>query len=172
MTKEELQKLQAEVYSRLEAQGYPVQQWAEQLKDHDPQPQPFKQITPSRYGKIKALKPGFTETIPHPRNPQRQVNRCQAAKKRTSGLIQCSRIAVTGKAVCQVHGGGKGSGVQTQAGRANQIASVTDHGRETRAIRAERQRMNAFGRLLTQKAVQVGLRPPTRTKKKKEVNYD
>ena len=42
----------------------------------------------------------------------------------------------TGRGVCRLHGG-KSTGARTPEGRARIAASITQHGRETRAKRAE-----------------------------------
>jgi len=64
-----------------------------------------------------------------------EVPRCQAKSKR-SGL-QCQKAAMQGKRVCRSHGGAS-TGPKTIAGRQRCAAAKTVHGRETRAIRAER----------------------------------
>lgn len=122
-----------------QAAGLPVEDWLAQLnqkRSEDPsfEARPFEKIQPSKYGKIKKLKPGYHETMTHPHWGW-QVPRCQAAKKRSGGQ-QCGQFAIKGRTTCRVHGGR--AGILTPEGRARQIASVTKHGRETCAIRAER----------------------------------
>ena len=64
-----------------------------------------------------------------------QCTQCKAMSKRTR--LRCRAPAIKGKAVCRFHGG-KSTGPKTRAGRARIAAAHTVHGRETRAIRAER----------------------------------
>ena len=176
MTKDELDQLQQEIFDRLERAGFPIEEWKKQFEashqnDALTEPRPFERMTPSAYGKIRNLKPGFTETTSHPRYPHIEVLRCQAAKKRTHGLVQCRALAIKGRTVCQVHGGARNSGVLTKAGRAYQIAaSSTQGGRESLAIRNERKKLNAIDRSLTKQAVALGLRGPTRAKRKPKLN--
>ena len=61
--------------------------------------------------------------------------RCQAKSKRTK--LQCRAPALKDKRVCKTHGG-KSTGPRTEAGRQRCADAKTTHGRETRAIRAER----------------------------------
>ena len=61
--------------------------------------------------------------------------RCQARSKRTKQ--QCRAPAIKGKKVCKTHGG-RSTGPKTEAGRQRCAEARTTHGRETRAIRAER----------------------------------
>ena len=60
---------------------------------------------------------------------------CNALSKRTRQ--RCQAPAIKGKTKCRFHGG-KSTGPKTKAGRARIAAAHTVHGRETRAIRAER----------------------------------
>ena len=60
---------------------------------------------------------------------------CDAKSKRTKQ--QCRNPAISGKTKCRHHGG-LSTGSRTAAGKARQIAAITKHGRETRAIREER----------------------------------
>ena len=62
--------------------------------------------------------------------------RCQAKSKRTKQ--QCRSPAIRGKRVCRIHGG-KSTGPKTEQGQNLCGTAKTLHGRETRAIRAERQ---------------------------------
>lgn len=98
---------------------------------------PFTKISPPKYGKIQKLRPGFEEFILHPAHGK-PVPRCQAAKKRTGGKVQCGKFAVKGKHLCRTHGGACGSGRVSEQGRKNQIASVTQHGGETLVKRRAR----------------------------------
>ena len=61
--------------------------------------------------------------------------RCQAKSKRTK--LQCAAPASKGKTKCRFHGG-VSTGPRTEAGRQRCAEAKTVHGRETRAIRAER----------------------------------
>jgi hypothetical protein len=60
---------------------------------------------------------------------------CNALSKRTRQ--RCQAPAIKGKTKCRFHGG-KSTGAKTAEGRARIAAAHTVHGRETRAIRAER----------------------------------
>ena len=64
-----------------------------------------------------------------------RVPRCQARSKRSGE--QCRKTAMKGKKVCRSHGGAS-TGPKTTAGRAKCAEVKTNHGRETRAIRASR----------------------------------
>lgn len=61
--------------------------------------------------------------------------RCQARSKRTKQ--QCRAPALKGKRVCKTHGG-RSTGPKKEVGRQRCAEARTIHGRETRAIRAER----------------------------------
>jgi hypothetical protein len=130
------------IYAALKEAGYPVDQWHSEIKaDQAAYPtaraRPYTQITPPAYGKIRKLRPGFHEFLPHPAHGK-PVPRCQAAKKRTGGKVQCGKFAVKGRHLCRTHGGGKGSGVITPQGRESQRRAVTLHGDETVAKRKTR----------------------------------
>jgi hypothetical protein len=78
--------------------------------------------------------------------------RCQAKAKHSG--IQCQLPAMRSKTVCRVHGG-RSTGPKTKEGRLRCAEVKTIHGRETRAIRAERHRalvelsrLEALGRAL------------------------
>ena len=60
---------------------------------------------------------------------------CNATSKRTKE--RCRAPAIKGKTKCRFHGG-KSTGPRTAEGRARIAKAHTVHGRETRAIRAER----------------------------------
>jgi len=60
---------------------------------------------------------------------------CNALSKRTRQ--RCKAPAVRGKSKCRFHGG-RSTGPKTAEGKARIAKAHTDHGRETRAIRAER----------------------------------
>ena len=77
---------------------------------------------------------------------------CNARSKRTKQ--QCQAPAARGRSVCRFHGG-KSSGPKTPEGRARCASAKTVHGRETRAIRAQRreelavlQSLEALGRAI------------------------
>jgi hypothetical protein len=70
--------------------------------------------------------------------------RCQAISRREKR--QCLAPAIKGKSVCRVHGG-KSTGPKTAAGRKRIADAKTVHGRETRAIRAQRSLVSAHLRL-------------------------
>jgi hypothetical protein len=116
----------------------------------------FKIIKAPSYGKIKNLRPGFTETIPHPMHGA-PIPRCQAAKKRTEGKIQCSKFSLKNNPLCRTHGGAIGSGVQSPEGRQNQIAAVTKHGHETRAKRSKRSAASKELKLIEKLGKVIGL---------------
>ena len=60
---------------------------------------------------------------------------CNARSKRTK--LRCRAPAIKGKTKCRFHGG-RSTGAKTVEVRARIAAAHTVHGRETRAIRAER----------------------------------
>ena len=60
---------------------------------------------------------------------------CNALSKRSRQ--RCQAPAIKGKTKCRFHGG-RSTGAKTAEGRARIAAAHTVHGRETRAIRAER----------------------------------
>ena len=60
--------------------------------------------------------------------------RCQATSKRTR--LQCGAPALSGKSVCNFHGG-RSTGPRTEAGKARIAAAMTVHGNSTRKARAE-----------------------------------
>ena len=67
-------------------------------------------------------------------------NRCQATSKLTKQ--QCSAPAEREKRVCRFHGA-RSSGAKTEAGRLRIARAKTQHGDETRQVRAERSAMSA-----------------------------
>jgi len=71
--------------------------------------------------------------------------RCQALSRRSQ--LQCRKPALRGKRVCGFHGG-KSTGPKTAAGKQRIVESKTIHGRETRAIRAQRSTDLAYLRQL------------------------
>ena len=64
-----------------------------------------------------------------------ECTQCNALSKRTRQ--RCQAPAIKGKTKCRFHGG-RSTGPKTKAGQAKITAAHTVHGRETRAIRAER----------------------------------
>ena len=64
-----------------------------------------------------------------------ECTQCNATSKRTKE--RCRAPAIKGKTKCRFHGG-KSTGPRTAEGRARIAKAHTVHGRETRAIRAER----------------------------------
>ena len=64
-----------------------------------------------------------------------ECTQCNATSKRTKQ--RCGNPAMKGKKVCRHHGA-LSRGCTTEEGRARIAAAHTVHGRETRAIRAER----------------------------------
>jgi hypothetical protein len=70
-----------------------------------------------------------------------RCNRCQALSRRSK--LQCKKPALTGKRVCGFHGG-KSTGPKTAEGRQRCAEVKTVHGRETRAIRAQRSGDDAY----------------------------
>ena len=83
-----------------------------------------------------------------------RCRRCQATSKRTKQ--QCGSVAMRGKQVCRVHGG-RSTGPKTTEGKQRCADAKTVHGRETRAIRAERSRVLAELRELERLAVEAGV---------------
>ena len=164
--KSDLDAYREKIFNALREAGHPVDAWQRELEAQiaaDPlgRPRPFTTITPPAFGKITKLRPGFTETIPHPRH-SKPVPRCQAAKKRTNGKIQCSKFAIKGKHLCRTHGGAAGSGKLTDQGRQNQIASVSIHGgSETIEKRRKRSEASKASKELARLAVKLGLTATT-----------
>ena len=145
----------------MKSAGYPVDEWeaeiqAEITANPTAKARPFTQIIAPKYGKIQKLRPGFEEFRPHPRHGA-PIPRCQAAKKRTEGKVQCGAFAVKGKHLCRTHGGAAGSGKTSTKGRMNQIASVTVHGDETVAKRQARSVASRERRELIGEAKKAGI---------------
>jgi hypothetical protein len=142
ISKSALDAYRQQIFNSLRESGHPVDQWQRDLEAQiaaDPlgRPRPFTVLPEPKFGKIRKLRPGFTETIPHPRH-SKPVPRCQAARKRTGGKVQCSKFAIKGKHLCRTHGGAAGSGKLTDQGRQNQIVAVTQNWNETTAKRRAR----------------------------------
>lgn len=149
------------IHEALKRAGYPVDQWqseheAELAANPTAKARPFTKITPPKYGKIRKLRPGFHEFTPHPAHGK-PVPRCQAAKKRTGGKVQCEKFALKGKHLCRSHGGGKGSGKTTAKGRENQRLAATVHGDETVARRQARSAASKERREIIEEAMKAGV---------------
>jgi len=149
------------VFEALRAEGFPIDEWQDDYERDlaaNPlgRPRPFTTITPPAYGKITKLRPGFEEFLCHPRHGK-PVPRCQAARKRTGGKVQCSKFAIKGKHLCRTHGGAKGSGVLSSAGREKQRAAVTQNGNETTAKRRARSLASKELKRLERQAKQIGM---------------
>ena len=164
-SKIDLDDYRQRVFDALRAEGFPIDQWQSDLEAQiaaDPlgRLRPFTVLSEPKFGKIRKLRPGFTETIPHPAHGK-PIPRCQAAKKRTGGKIQCSKFAIKGKHLCRTHGGAAGSGKLTDQGRQNQVASVTIHGSETVEKRRKRSEASKASKELARLAVKLGLSATT-----------
>jgi len=160
-SKIDLDDYRQRVFDALRAEGFPIDQWQSDLEAQiaaDPlgRLRPFTVLSEPKFGKIRKLRPGFTETIPHPAHGK-PIPRCQAAKKRTGGKIQCSKFAIKGKHLCRTHGGAKGSGVLSSAGREKQRAAVTQNGNETTAKRRARSLASKELKRLERQAKQIGM---------------
>ena len=163
--KSDLDAYRERVFATLREAGHPVDQWQREYEQDlaanpTARARPFTTITPPAYGKITKLRPGFTETIPHPRH-SKPVPRCQAARKRSGGREQCKKFAIRGRHLCRTHGGAAGSGKLTDQGRQNQIASVTIHGSETIEKRRKRSEASKASKELARLAVKLGLSATT-----------
>lgn len=159
-----LEKEREKIHAALRAAGYPVDVWRDEIQaelaaNPTARARPFTTISPPKYGKIKKLRPGFTEFRNHPRHGA-QVPRCQASRKQTHGQIQCGHFAIKGKNVCRMHGGAAGSGRVSEQGRANQRLSVTVNGDETVAKRGRRSEVSKQRREMEKKARELGLQAP------------
>jgi hypothetical protein len=90
--------------------------------------------------------------------------RCQAKSKRTKQ--QCRAPASKGRTKCRFHGGAS-TGPKTEAGRQRCAEAKTVHGRETRAIRAERAQASARLSVLEQVGFEIGLMTGSKTRGRK-----
>ena len=159
--KSDLDAYRERVFATLREAGHPVDQWQREYEQDlaanpTARARPFTTITPPAYGKITKLRPGFTETIPHPRH-SKPVPRCQASLKGSGGKTQCSKFAIKGKHLCRTHGGAAGSGKLTDEGRKNQITAVTQNGNETIAKRQTRSGASKKRRELEKRAREIGI---------------
>ena len=164
-TPADLEENRNRVFAALKWAGYPVDQWQREYEQElaanpTAKPRPFTTITPPIYGKIQKLRPGFDEFISHPYHGK-PVPRCQAARKRTGGKVQCGKFAIKGKHLCRMHGGAAGSGKISEQGRKNQLASVTVHGSETIQKRKDRKEKSHERRELAKIAVESGMAKST-----------
>lgn len=159
--KDSLDQYRQLVFQRLRELGCPIDQWQSEIDEAqalDPlaKRRPFTTIQPPAFGKITCLRPGFQEFVEHPVH-KALIPRCQAARKRTGGKIQCAKFAIKGRHLCRTHGGAAGSGIQSPEGRQNQIAAVTQHGNETRLKRAQRSHAGQELRKLEQIGRSLGM---------------
>jgi outer membrane receptor for monomeric catechols len=97
-----------------------------------------------------------------------RCRRCQAKSRRSQQ--QCKKPAIRGKRVCGFHGG-KSTGPKTAAGRQRCADAKTVHGRETRAIRAQRSGDIAYLRNLEDAGRVLGVIGGTRTPGRKPATY-
>ncbi len=97
-----------------------------------------------------------------------RCRRCQALSRRSK--LQCKKPALKGKRVCGFHGG-KSTGPRTEAGRQRIVESKTVHGRETRAIRAQRSRDLGYIRTLEEAGRALGIIGGARTPGRKPAHY-
>jgi len=161
ISKSALDAYREKVFEALRAEGCPIDDWHRQYEQDlaaNPRarPRPFTTLIPPKYGKITKIRPGFEEFVSHPRHGQ-PIARCQAAKKRTDGKIQCGKFAIRGRHLCRSHGGGSKSGKLSDQGRQRQVASVTQHGDETVAKRAARSEASKQRRALEKTAREFGI---------------
>ena len=97
-----------------------------------------------------------------------RCSRCQALSRRSK--LQCKKPALKGKRVCGFHGG-KSTGPKTAAGRQRCAEVKTVHGRETRAIRAQRSDDIAYLRNLEEAGRVLGVIGGSRTSGRKPASY-
>ena len=97
-----------------------------------------------------------------------RCRRCQPLSRRSQ--LQCKKPALKGKRVCDFHGG-KSTGPKTAAGRQRIAESKTIHGRETRAIRAQRSNDLAYLRQLEDVGRMFQVIGGTKTSGRKPASY-
>jgi len=97
-----------------------------------------------------------------------RCSRCQAVSRRSK--LQCKKPALRGKRVCGFHGG-KSTGPKTAAGKQRIVESKTVHGRETRAIRAQRSSDLAYLRQLEDAGRMFQVIGGTKTSGRKPARY-
>ena len=95
-------------------------------------------------------------------------SRCQAHSKRTK--LQCGAPAERGKRVCRFHGA-RSSGPKTEAGRLRIAQAKTQHGNESRHVRAERSAMSAKILALEDVLFLIGAATGPRTRGRKPASY-
>jgi hypothetical protein len=94
--------------------------------------------------------------------------RCQVMSKRTRQ--QCGAPASRGKNVCRFHGA-RSTGPRTEAGRQRISQGKTQHGNETRQVRAERSDMSAKILALEDILFLLDAATGTRTRGRKPTSY-
>jgi len=161
ISKSALDLYREKIFNALREAGHPVDRWQREYEQDlaanpTARARPFTTMIPPKYGRIQKLRPGFEEFIPHPRHGQ-PIARCQAARKRTGGKVQCSKFAIKGKHLCRTHGGAAGSGMLSDQGRKKQIASVTVDGSETVEKRRARSLASKQLRRLERQAREIGM---------------
>jgi hypothetical protein len=97
-----------------------------------------------------------------------RCRRCQALSRRSQ--LQCKNPTLKGKRVCGFHGG-KSTGPKTAEGKQRIAHSKTVHGRETRAIRAQRSVDLGYIRTLEEAGRALGIIGGTRTPGRKPASY-
>ena len=97
-----------------------------------------------------------------------RCRRCQALSRRSKE--QCKKPALTGKRVCDFHGG-KSTGPKTQGGRQRIASAKTVHGNETKARREERSRSDAYMRTLEDLLYVFGMTKAPRCRGRKPSGY-
>jgi hypothetical protein len=97
-----------------------------------------------------------------------RCRRCQALSRRSKE--QCKKPALTGKSVCDFHGG-RSTGPRTQEGRQCIADAKTIHGNESRAKREERSQSSAYFMELEDVAWALGMMTGTRTRGRKPNGY-
>ncbi len=95
--------------------------------------------------------------------------RCQARSKRTKN--QCGKPALKGKRVCQFHGG-RSTGAKTKEGRLRIAHSKTQHGNETRQVRAERSAKSSELSAIEDIMHLTGMTNAPRTRGRKAAGYE
>lgn len=94
--------------------------------------------------------------------------RCQAHSKRTK--VQCGAPAEKGKKVCRFHGA-RSTGAKSKEGRLRIAHGKTQHGNETRQLRAERSAKSAELANLEDIMHLTGMTTASRTRGRKPANY-
>jgi len=97
-----------------------------------------------------------------------RCRRCQALSRRSQE--QCKKPALSGKRVCDFHGG-RSTGPRTEEGKARVAQAHTTHGKETKARREERSAGSAYLMELEDVAWALDMMTGTRTRGRKPKNY-